>query len=402
MWQQVATSRRIQLILKSAVVGIEVSEPMGNVVYLDVVSGAGNRFRVCATTYVLAGGAIENSRLLLGSPGLTGNGVGNERDQVGRFFMDHLSIDSGVIVGTGSTTIDVRPFLHQRNPSGKRFQPMLWLGEAVIRQHGLLNAAFWVNQLDAAYLSDGVEAARSLRQGLRLTPRLPHGWTNVRRTVVGSRDIVSFAASRLRRDSAARQRISLRILAEQVPDSNSRITLDSRRDAFGRRRAVMDWRIGGADIDMIRRHQDLLAAELERRGIGTVVDRLDVEKSDPLLMSNHHHIGGTRMHHDAKLGVVDVNGRVHTVPNLFIAGSSVFPTGGYLNPTLTIIALAMRMADRIEKDLARTNLIRPIRSAHPPPEFHGLADPAAYLSDERTGRQWDLSLMPGGSNGPTG
>lgn len=364
-WQQIADSRHIELFLGSSVAGIEVSRPSGAVDHLEVRSSSGNRFRVSATSYVLAGGTIENSRLLLDSSGLTGAGVGNEHDQVGRFFMDHPSIDSGVIVGTGTTPIDVSAFLHQRSPEGMRYQPMWWAGNAAIREHRLLNAAFWVNRLDAAYLSDGVDAARALRQGARLTPKFPDGWANARRALAGGRDLVSFAASRLGRRSGSRQQVLLRILAEQVPDPSSRITLDTRRDAFGRRRVVLDWRIGDTDLRMIRRHQDLLATTLEQRGVGTVVDRLDVDGPLPLIMSNHHHIGGTRMHDDPKLGVVDADGRVHTAKNLLVAGSSVFPTGGYLNPTLTIIALAIRMADLIKHDLTTTNLRPQARSASP-------------------------------------
>jgi choline dehydrogenase-like flavoprotein len=59
-------------------------------------------------------------------------------------------------------------------------------------------------------------------------------------------------------------------------------------------------------------------------------------------------MGTTRMHADPRQGVVDVNCKVHGVDNLYIAGSSVFPTGGYANPTLTLVALALRLADRLK------------------------------------------------------
>jgi choline dehydrogenase-like flavoprotein len=149
--------------------------------------------------------------------------------------------------------------------------------------------------------------------------------------------------------------IALRILAEQVPDRESRITLADQRDPAGRRVVALDWRISDVDREMIRRHQDLLADVIERRNLGTVVDRLDLGQPMPFTMSNHHHLGGTRMHANKRAGVVDAESRVHTAPNLFVTGGSVFPTGGYLNPTLTVIALAMRLAGTIKQEL------RPVR-----------------------------------------
>ena len=101
----------------------------------------------------------------------------------------------------------------------------------------------------------------------------------------------------------------------------------------------------------------ILAASLARARLG----RLEMPAEDPPPLPNplgiNHHIGATRMHTDPKQGVVDANCRVHGVSNLFIAGSSVFPTGGYANPTLTIIALAIRLGDRIREVLRPTGRV---------------------------------------------
>jgi choline dehydrogenase-like flavoprotein len=88
--------------------------------------------------------------------------------------------------------------------------------------------------------------------------------------------------------------------------------------------------------------------ELERHGLGRVL----VGADDPPDPNAHHHVGTTRMHADARLGVVDADSRVHGLANLFVTGSSVFPTGGFANPTLTIVALALRLADHLEARLA--------------------------------------------------
>ena len=151
--------------------------------------------------------------------------------------------------------------------------------------------------------------------------------------------------------------IGLRIMTEQTPVRTSRITLSDRTDRNGLRRVDLDWHVDPTDLEQIRRHQDVLAAELERHGVGTIVDRFDPERPS---VAGHVQLPPSRCDHgcddDPRGGVVDADCRVHGIGNLFVAGSSVFPTGGYLNPTLTIIALAIRIAERIERDFSPTAL----------------------------------------------
>jgi choline dehydrogenase-like flavoprotein len=143
-------------------------------------------------------------------------------------------------------------------------------------------------------------------------------------------------------------------MTEQAPDRDSRITLSTERDHLGLPRVELDWRVSQSDLAVVRRHQDILARMLEARGIGTVADRFEPASHPSPVMSNYHHIGATRMSTDPRSGVVDADCRLHTVSNLFVAGCSVFPTGGYLNPTLTLIALACRLAERIDRELRPT------------------------------------------------
>jgi choline dehydrogenase-like flavoprotein len=345
----VLASSRIDLLMSTEVVAIDVRDS-GAVDSMVVRTEHGNELRIAATSYVLAGGAIENARLLLESPGLTGAGVGNEHDLVGRYFMDHISIDSGVVSTSGGNGLDVSAFLQRTHRSGVRCQPMLWVGDDVIREQQLLNVAFWPFRIDAAYLSPAVDGARGLLHGRHLSPPFPDIGRDLAAAVGGAGQLLTFA---LRWTGVRRgeDRIVLRALAEQAPRADSRILLGRERDRTGRRRVVMDWRVSDVDVAMIRRHQEVLAAGLEQRGVGTVVDRL-ADGREPLVQTNHHHLGGTRMHDDPARGVVDRQCRVHSAPNLYVAGSSVFPTGGYVNPTLTIIALALRIADAITRDLS--------------------------------------------------
>jgi choline dehydrogenase-like flavoprotein len=134
---------------------------------------------------------------------------------------------------------------------------------------------------------------------------------------------------------------------EQAPDPDNRVTLGPGRDALGLPRSHVIWRWREDDQRSLDQARRILARDLERSGVGRIVP-IAGTTLDP---NAHHHLGGTRMHRDPRQGVVDENCRVHATANLFVAGSSVFPTGGFANPTLTIVALALRLADHLERAL---------------------------------------------------
>jgi choline dehydrogenase-like flavoprotein len=130
---------------------------------------------------------------------------------------------------------------------------------------------------------------------------------------------------------------------EQPPRPESRLTLSADRDALGVNRLVLDWRIADDVVRSVMRLPDLLGIELERRGVG----RLVPGDGAPRFTDASHHMGTTRMSDDPKRGVVDRDCKVQGVANLYVAGSSVFPSSGHANPTLTIVALALRLAQRL-------------------------------------------------------
>ena len=138
-------------------------------------------------------------------------------------------------------------------------------------------------------------------------------------------------------------------IAEPTPNPESRVRLGELRDAFGQQRAVLDWRLRPEDSESVARTTRLLALEVGAAAVGRVRD-LFPRLGFPSLrtIGSHHHMGTTRMHRDPNRGVVDSDCRVHGLSNLFIAGSSVFPTFGTANPTLTIMALADRLADHLQ------------------------------------------------------
>ncbi|MDX1541923.1 MAG: GMC family oxidoreductase, partial [Geminicoccaceae bacterium] len=138
-------------------------------------------------------------------------------------------------------------------------------------------------------------------------------------------------------------------ISEQAPDPASRVTLGEERDALGMPRIRLDWRLGELDRRSLEVAGRLLAEEFGRSGIGRVrlPEWLEEDGWPEDLEAGWHHMGTTRMSDDPRSGVVDRDGRVHGLANLYVAGSSVFPTGGFANPTLTIVALALRLAEHL-------------------------------------------------------
>ena len=152
------------------------------------------------------------------------------------------------------------------------------------------------------------------------------------------------------------QTAQLTVRAEQSPLRDSRITLTDDVDALGMPRVALDWRIAPQDDEQMRRAMVILGRELGAAGLARLwvpgdATRL-VWRQDP----GGHHMGATRMGRDPAVSVVDADCRAHEVRNLYITGGSVFTTGGDSNPTLTVVALAHRLADtlRRQRDVRRT------------------------------------------------
>jgi choline dehydrogenase-like flavoprotein len=137
------------------------------------------------------------------------------------------------------------------------------------------------------------------------------------------------------------------IECESLP--GNAVRLGDARDVFGRPLPRLDWRLSERDVRSVQRAFGLLGRALERSGQG----RIELDFPDTpdcwraACTGGKHHMGTTRMHESPAQGVVDADCRVHGTANLYVAGSSVFPTGGYANPTLTIVALTIRLADHL-------------------------------------------------------
>jgi choline dehydrogenase-like flavoprotein len=356
--ERLTRSDDVRLLLHAVSTELVTESGGGRIAAIRALAGPDKELTVRARIYVLAGGGIETPRLLLLSNRAHSRGLGNEHDLVGRYFMEHPSARSGVIVPSSRVVLDQRSLYMvpgtlyteaDRNRVSAR--PLIALDERVLRQEGLLNAAFLLEGQTKSFACNGTRSLATLARAVVSRPRAPHLLRHGGAVLEDAVAVVRAVGRRVTRRPAAPEVLVMRAQAEQAPNRESRITLGAKRDAFGRPLPRLDWRLSSLDTESIRRVQDVIEQELRAAGLGAVEDKLGEESPPALFYGLYHHLGTTRMDGDPKQGVVDADSRVHGVSNLFIAGSSVFPTAGWANPTLTIVALAIRLADHLKQSL---------------------------------------------------
>jgi choline dehydrogenase-like flavoprotein len=315
------------------------SDAEGRVVEMMASSGPGRRLSVTATTFVMAVGGIETPRLFLL------NDIGNEHGLVGRYFAEHIAMRSGAIAPSdGRLLADTTLYAHQE---GGTLRPALRLAESVIRDEALLNVVFLPETRPAAFAADGVRSFSTLHWALGLQPRPRALLGHLGQVVRDGVDVTKTVRNQLRPAPGRDAILILRVQAEQSPNPLSRVTLGTRRDAFGVLEPNLDWQIAEIDRTSIRRAQDIVDRALRADGLGRLGDKLGDQRPEALILGQYHHLSTTRMHSDPRHGVVDADGRVHGRPNLYVTGGSVFPTVSWANPTLTVVALAIRLADHL-------------------------------------------------------
>ena len=337
------SSRNVTLLLHGNALSLEVDSG-GRQVKRVIVSGLdGPSFAIESRFFILACGGIENARLLLVSNSVLKNGIGNQNDLLGRFFMEHPHITRArTLFWMDNEILSIYEGKTEDRLFRNRIRAVLSATERLQRQKRLLNF--------------------SLVIGKKL--RSPTTRANLADRILQLDRGRRFELSSLSLESER----ELEIRVEQAPDPENRVVLSSVRDRFGMRRARLLWRMNELELQTVDEALKIVALELGASALGRVkelngncgqVSRLfdrnapfDGDRDGQLVLW-HHHMGTTRMHSSEKRGVVDANCKVHGLANLYIAGSSVFTTSGSANPTLTIIALALRLADHLHLQAKR-------------------------------------------------
>ena len=356
---EVSRSENVTTCLYATVLEIDVSDRADHVARVRVGTLKGNEFLVEARVYILAAGGIETPRLMLLSNRKQSAGLGNQHDLVGRFFMEHLHFWSGMLVLPEGHRFDCTAFYNDvRTVREVAIIGKLALREHVLRRERLLNQNV---QLVPARRPDPFKY-RKLDEGpMESLKALLRGSTtdigeHVRNVITGCDDIARTVVRRLRGQLPTRDVYIFANMAEQTPNRESRVSLTRDVDAFGQPRVNLDWRIAPQDISSAIRTQEIISSALERIGWGRFYRELVDAVPPGDTHGGYHHMGTTRMHADPKQGVVDANCCVHGMDNLYIAGPSVFTTGGYANPALTMLALSLRLADHLKSALGAARM----------------------------------------------
>jgi choline dehydrogenase-like flavoprotein len=346
-------ARNLRVLLNVSATRLNSSADGGAIESIDAGVIDGPPRLVRARLFVLACGGLENARLLLASRDRQPQGVGNQYDLVGRYFMDHPRAVFGRIHVPAGRAL---PLLRGRPLRDGKLQLGIGLSPDTQRRERLLNHYVTFEEMSSGYAEASYQ---SVVQAMKVVLRRGHAgsrWDLARARLAELPEMIyllspkelmphalyrAYVAIRDRLPRPARPKTYVGVyFCEQPPEASSRVTLGHDTDRLGMRRLSLHWHLGDALLRSVFRLQELLRDELESTGLGT----LEAASTEPHFTDASHHIGTTRMSVDAHHGVVNTDCRLHSVRNLYIAGSSVFPCAGHANPTLTIVALALRLA----------------------------------------------------------
>jgi len=348
-------SRNLHVYLNSNLIKINLDESGNHVSRLDFSSLNGNLLSVKPKICVLACGGLENARLLLNSKHQKAFGLGNENDCVGRYYSDHPR----TIMGTVVLNKEVRLPLFSGSPfSEGKIQLGIQFSDDYQRSNKLLNNYVSLEPVIPDYIIQSYD--RIIRLGKRFLRKGYSGKRlNFSTTIPNIPEIIYYFTPKellphklynliypYIKDLNENNVLRVANYCEQAPNPQSRVILSKEKCELGLHKITLDWRVGNdEEINVLALH-GLLDSYLKKNNSGKFHSNYnDLEFTDA-----SHHIGTTRMSNSPKNGVVDSNCKVHNIDNLFIAGSSVFPTSGHSNPTLTIVALSIRLGDYIRGD----------------------------------------------------
>jgi choline dehydrogenase-like flavoprotein len=370
---KLSSAPKLRVVLHANVTKIELDGSGQHVARLTVRNLQGKRFSVTAKRFVLATGGLEVARLLLANCDVHPRGIGNQHDVVGRYYMCHIAGTIGRIaidgaldrVNHGYDISDEGIYCRRRLALRADVQRAQELGNFVARLHHprIADPAHRNAVLSLLYLARFLipyEYGKRLHGDNDTTFR---NWLGHLRNVgTGPFDAVAFAWHMLRDRKLAQRKFpsviirsranlySLDFHAEQQPNPQSRVSLSAQTDSLGMARLHVDWRYTEGDVDTVTRALALLENDIRRSKLGKFEynpDTIEVEMTRYGAYGGHH-IGTARMGSDPRSSVVDADCRVHGVDNLYIASSATFPTSGQANPTLTVVALALRLATHLE------------------------------------------------------
>ena len=345
--ERIAEARNVRVLLRARALRLTTSSSGDQVATLEASAAGGRRLRVEAGAFVLATGGIENARLLLASRDAASKRWPNDGDLIGRFFSEHWHVDIP-LPRTGSH--DLEFYDEVQTVGDARVWGQLAISEDLQRRERVPGLSFWFQPIQ-----NGAPDSGTVGRALALTreeARSGSLYADLKLALGDPAEAVAHILRRVvRRRAGGPRDYFMRVQLEQTADPENRLRLSSRLDDD--RQPGVDLRLRLAEHER-RGHVESLRIATEvlgfdgRRLARQLALRLDAGRSGFF----SHHTGTTRMSADPARGVVDADCRVHGIGNLFVCGCSVFPTVGIAPPTLTIVALALRLADHLKRGAA--------------------------------------------------
>lgn len=340
--KKIEHSSSVRCYLNLNVLQCNTTDDGQHVLSLTATTLNGNHFKIEAKIFVLALGGIETTRLLLLSDKIRPIGYANRGGYLGACFMEHPDISPGVLY--------VRP--------GVSFFQEIFRREVKLKRgHGKYPKSQdkSVPVAPVSVVAERVQnEQRLLNSGIQLHP-LPSATSQARVNVAETAisELLGPTSGQLRR-------FALGTVSEQAPNKASRLHLSKSTDKLGQPQIALDWRISEQDKTSIYQSALIFGREVAKSGIGRLKITLpSVSEEWPLIRGYGHHMGSTRMSLSYSNGVVDPNLKIHGLTNCYVASSSVFPTSGAANPTLTLVALCLRLSEEIKRMLSK-RLLSPI------------------------------------------
>jgi choline dehydrogenase-like flavoprotein len=353
--ERLQRSKTIDLVLHAPITRARMEGMACTAVEVRTLDG--HELAIRADHFVLATGGVENARLLLLSAAEPAAAPGNVHGLVGRYFTDHAFVNPGALMLREPGLLDfyrLTPVAPGADAGSVR--GVLSVRREVVERERLMNAAVFFHP---RYESHRVFATEEVQAFLQLWNKFKKRgvpgavWPYARLAARAPHRLAVAMARKLAVGDGPGRRWRMRTAFETSFRYENRVVLGDELDRLGRRRVRVEWRIGEEDVENMRRVIRLFDQAVREAGVGHVERAFPDEPSAwrQAVEGGKHHMGTTRMHVAPEHGVVDENSRVHGTSNLFIAGSSVFPSGGYANPTLTIVALAVRLGDHLKRIL---------------------------------------------------
>lgn len=333
----IVNAKNIHLYTYANVTNIKANEGVSSINEVTIKNYSGKEHTVKAKYFILACCSIQNARILLASNQQAAKGLGNDNDNVGRYFMEHLEIKSAEL------------WLEKPNPL-----KLYGLNYGVTKARAEL--AITQKKQEEFKILNGTSSLTPLAIAKNMPPMIDVWKEADPRKSMDSAMAMFEKADQIKvppPESSESRAFELFTRIEQAPNPDSRVTLDTEKDSLGMPRANLNWVLTPLEKRSIRKIYELIGQQVGLEGIGRVklMDYLQDENDNTwpsFTGGGWHHMGTTRMSDDPKNGVVDANCKIHGLANLFVAGASCYVTGAAPNPTLTLIALSLRLSDHVK------------------------------------------------------